>query len=271
MEKIMENFNEKQYNANSKIFDNYVKSNFDMQASGIKRKYYHTYRVAEVCHKIGKKLGLDEKLSYDIGLLHDYARFPQWKKFASFDDYSTFDHADEGARLLFEEGGIKAFDIKKEDYLLIKLSIKFHNKFAIDENYLKEEIEKDKTNTHSFDEILSYCKLSRDGDKMDLFNRISQGDLSVHLNQDGYTPSIMTSIRNHSSVVTKDMRTKLDRLFCFIAFLFDINYRESIEEMSVKDYFECIKAKYGNILNEKDSQTLSNVMQEVLPYFNDVA
>ena len=56
MEKIMENFNEKQYNANSKIFDNYVKSNFDMQASGIKRKYYHTYRVAEVCHKIGKKL-----------------------------------------------------------------------------------------------------------------------------------------------------------------------------------------------------------------------
>lgn len=217
------------------------------------------------------KLGLDEKLSYDIGLLHDYARFPQWKKFASFDDYSTFDHADEGARLLFEEGGIKAFDIKKEDYLLIKLSIKFHNKFAIDENYLKEEIEKDKTNTHSFDEILSYCKLSRDGDKMDLFNMISQGDLSVHLNQDGYTPSIMTSIKNHSSVVTKDMRTKLDRLFCFIAFLFDINYRESIEEMSVKDYFECIKAKYGNILNEKDSQTLSNVMQEVLPYFNDVA
>lgn len=265
----MEEFKHTKYDKNSKIFDNYVKSNFDMKASGIYRKYFHTYRVADVCHKVGKKIGLDEKLSYDVGLLHDYARFPQWKKFESFDDYKTFDHAEEGVRLLFEENGIKAFDIKEEDYLLIKLSIKFHNKFAIDENYIKEEIKKDKNNNHSFEEILTYCKLSRDGDKMDLFNMISQGDMSVHLNKDGYTPSIMKSIKKHNLVVVKDMRTKLDRLFCFIAFLFDINFPQSLEEIDIENYFNSIKEKYMHILNEEDKQILLNVMEEVLPYFKN--
>jgi len=248
---------------NGMIFDNFVKSNFNMEEHGINLKYYHTLRVAKMSKEVGKKVGLDENLCYLLGLLHDYARFYQWAEFKSFLDRKTFDHADRACHLLFEEGKIADFKVDKKDYLLLNMAIKFHNKFAIDEQYIKDQFSKDADNTNSFETIINYCNLIRDTDKLDLFNLIGFGGLSIMFEKDGYTTSCLESLKAHQLVKIEQMQTKLDRIFCFLAFLFDLNFKASLAEINLENYFSALREHYAVKLNEEDKNFLNEVILEV--------
>lgn len=254
-------------NKNAYIFANYVKENFDMDDLEIKGKYLHTFRVAKMCLEVGEKLGLDKKLAYNIGLLHDYARFVQWTKYHSFNDHLTTDHANESQKMLFENEEIKKFDIPKEDYNIISLAIKFHNKAQIDINYLKEIIKNSKENKFDLNQILLYCKLIRDCDKMDLFNRIGRGELELFSDKNGLTPCVLERIKNHTFVLTKEMNTKLDRVLSFIGFLFDINFPETLTQINFDNYFLALDEFYGKKMIKEDRKILLQTIEEVKPYF----
>jgi len=85
-------------------FDNHVYK-YDMDDTKIKLKYYHSYRVMQLCREIAESEKLNEEDTYlatVIGLLHDYARFEQWDKYKTFSDINSIDHGDLGVQLLFD-------------------------------------------------------------------------------------------------------------------------------------------------------------------------
>ena len=258
------------FGSNAKLLQKYILENYDFNEWGIHVKYYHTFAVAKACYLLAEKLGLDKDLAYNIGLLHDYARFEQWKLFKSFVDYKTIDHGDEAVVLLFEQNEIKQFDIPKSDYNIIALAIKLHNKAIIDKDYIIKEMERTNEQKYTFDEILEYCKLIRDCDKMDIFNQIGRGEIDVNFTDDGYSEVVYQAMKNHTFAHTKEIKTKLDRLFALVGFLYDMNFTESLKMLDLDAFFVGIDQHYAKLLNEQDKATLNLVIKTyVKPYIEE--
>ena len=261
------------FSKNMVLFSNFA-SKYDLNDEEINGKYLHTFRVAEICAEIAKNLGLNTQTAFTIGLLHDYSRFEQWSKYKSFRDYAIvdengeiYDHADKAAELLFEQGHINDFEFDPEDFLIIYLSIKFHNKPEIDEAFILNQMKRIPQNKHSFETIMNYCKLIRDSDKMDLLNRIGYGDLKFDSDKDGVTPSVLKRVQNHKFVYIAEMKTKLDRVLSFIGFLYDLNFIESIEQIDLNTYFDAIRTHYGTHLTKEDNKILEDVIKDTKKYF----
>lgn len=254
---------------NLEVFDEFVVNGYNMSDPSIKLKYDHSHRVAEAAEIIGKSVGLDEKLSYDIGLLHDYARFEQWKRFASYKDMLTIDHGDLAETMLFDEGGIKAFDIDSKDYDVVRLAVKFHNKKYIDYDEI-DRLYNEKGCYLDKQTFIKYCLLARDADKQDLFIRIIDCNLKMGYSGEGYTMECLQALKNHSIVDTKHTNTVLDRLFVFIGFLYDINFSVTYSLFSLDDYFDSILNKYGSQLNESDRALLIDVIDDFKNYYENM-
>ena len=215
-------------------FRKYV-SNYDLNNIKIKLKYDHSIRVMELSEKYSKQLDFsdyDIKLATMIGLLHDIGRFEQLKMYDSFDD-RKIDHADLGVKILFDEGLIERFWDNKDDYELIKLAIKNHNKFKI------EDINDER--------IMKHAKLIRDTDKIDIMYVYGVSDeLKVRGNTSEISEPIINSVRNHQEVLKTNEKTKNDGIVTAFAQAFDINYGVCLKE------FKTNLNIFYNILNHKE-------------------
>ena len=205
-----------------KVFADYV-NNFDMSDKNISLKYYHTLEVSDICYKIASLLGLsdeDKDLAKLIGYLHDIGRFEQIAKTNSFKD-SIMDHADNGVRMLFDEGLIRNFiDDDKYDEI-IKKAVKNHNKLEIiDEVNDRERL---------------FCNIIRDADKIDIFRvrRIYyENKITEEINE-----KVIECFEKKQLVEIKDVKNKADAILCNLAFVFDLNYNESIKVLNEKEYY----------------------------------
>lgn len=296
-------------------FDMYSRG-FDMNDHEIHEKLFHTFKVAEMAYDIAEALNENTELAFNIGIFHDFARFEQWTKFNSFKDHLGFDHGDKSAEYLFglsnedvesifnindkdkpelndmsrkqmfisnaiQNGSIKNFDIPEEDYIIAYLAIKFHNKPKIDIDYIKKFMQVFGENKHSLDEIITQCKIIRDADKMDLFNRIGYGNLEFYSDIDsakkdefGNQPDLVThahvldNLKQRKYVEIKYMRTKLDRVLSFIGFLYDLNFNESINQLDMNAYFKSLQENYGSKLIPESQKILNEVIEEAKVYFD---
>ena len=237
------------------IFDKYI-SNYDKNEKQIRYKYHHSYRVEELMKELAIKLGLSKdeiKLAELIGLLHDIGRFEQIKKYGSCSDTLTgIDHADESCVYLFEEGHIRDFieDSKYDD--IIKDAIKNHNKFEIDKSIKGKN--------------LLFTKMIRDMDKVDIY-RVFKEEYKGFFNKKDISDKVYESFKKHKTVESHDRKTKTDSTVAYLAFIYDINFKESfqildetknfenylktieIENINEKEYIENTK-KYLELLNE---------------------
>lgn len=138
------------------VFMDYV-SNYDISDPKIKLKVDHTFRVANLCERIGKTVDSDTDLLWLCGVLHDIGRFEQVRRFNTFSDAISVDHALLGSQLLFDEGLLDRFKVNLDDsqLRLLKLAISNHSLYKI-ENGLSD-IEQ------------TYCNVLRDADKIDIF------------------------------------------------------------------------------------------------------
>ena len=215
-------------------FRKYV-SNYDLNNIKIKLKYDHSIRVMELSEKYSKQLGFsdyDIKLATMIGLLHDIGRFEQLKMYDSFDD-RKIDHADLGVKILFDEGLIERFWDNKDDYELIKLAIKNHNKFKI------EDINDER--------IMKHAKLIRETDKIDIMYVYGVSDeLKVRGDTSEISELIINSVRNHQEVLKTNEKTNNDGIVTAFAQAFDINYGVCLKE------FKTNLNIFYNILNHKE-------------------
>lgn len=218
-------------------FDKYV-SNYDMTDPDINYKYYHSYRVMDVCVLIATKLNLPEKdihLAKIIGLLHDIGRFEQDKLYNSFKD-NKMDHGNYGVDILKENHILDYFNIDKEDYEVVSKAIKNHNKFKIEESLTERE--------------LLFSKIIRDADKLDILYALGQEKYKKILRQDEeeMSENLKKSFFNNQSGDVKDVKSHNDGLVITFSYIYDINFKETFEIIHKEKYYEKIYER----INRKD-------------------
>lgn len=215
-------------------FKNYLE-NYDMNDDKVKLKAVHTYGVVKAADYLASSLHLNEEdasLAKLIALLHDIGRFEQTKMSSDVYDVADkmfFDHAEYGVKILFDENMIRKFlEDKKYDDIIYK-AIKNHNKLAIEDGLNEQE--------------LLHAKLIRDADKLDNFRVKLTESFKVLLGTDDtelifndtISDSVYNQFMNKSLVNISDQKTYLDRWSTYIAFIFDMNFDESLKYIKEND------------------------------------
>ena len=218
-------------------FTKYV-NNYDMNDYHIKYKYNHSIRVEKICEALAYALNFNEEDTYiikTIGLLHDIGRFEQLKLTSSYSD-NEFDHGDYGAMILFKDRLIEKFNVDPKYYDIIEFAIRNHNKYKIEETTDERK--------------LMFARVIRDADKIDIFDAYTYLKAYNITNiEDDVTNEVAIQFKKHEAVNRKIRKTKADLLLSVIAFVYDINYKESLDELynklenkeRFKEYFEYAK------------------------------
>ncbi len=236
----------------SKVFDEYV-HNYNFDDDMIDRKYHHSYTVAALMEELSKRFNLTEEqtvLAKVIGLLHDIGRFEQVRKYHSFSD-KNMDHADESCYYLFDKGHIKDFIDSRLYDEIIEHAIKYHNKFMLPEE----------------DRGRLFSRMIRDMDKVDIYKQKAKA-FKNSFGYDEVSEDVLNNYCAEKTISLKTIKGKSDRVLLDLAFVFDINFQESldilretgnlnrfIESIDVKEdkkeEFERLKEKVLNKIKEK--------------------
>ena len=242
-------------------FLSYAKT-FDTSISHIDRKIWHSLRVMDASNKIAKMQNLNEEnieIATLIGLLHDIARFEQFTQFQTFSDLNSFDHGDYGAKLLFEDGMIKNYIDTDKYNNIIEKAIKNHNKFAIEEGLTQRE---------EF-----FAKLIRDADKLDIIYESTyifwKGEedkiLSSKIDED-----VLEQFLNKKQIKREKGKKYLyiNNIISVIAFIYDINYKETFELIHKNNYINRILDRY-KFDNANTKEEIEKVRKIANDYINE--
>lgn len=238
-----------------KEFKKYLK-NYDNNDDRVKLKTVHTYGVVKASEFLAKELKLDEEnynLAKLIALLHDIGRFEQTKM--SKDVYDTadrtfFDHAEYGVKILFEDNLIRNFVAEDKYDNIIYKSILNHNKLKIQTNDLN-------------DNELLHIKIIRDADKIDNFRvkltesfkvLLGTSDTDIIFNAQ-ISDKVYETFMNEELINVPDAKTCLDRWATYIAFIFDMNFKESLEYLNDNDLVN----KCFNRLEYRNPETIIRI------------
>lgn len=205
---------------------------YDITNPNVTRKIDHTFKTKMVNDQIAKSLGLtgrDLYLSNVIALFHDYARFEQVKKFNTYNDLNSIDHGDLGAKLLIEEGEINNFidDLTDEEKEIVRLAVKNHNKFAVEEGVNPRQ--------------LLFCNIIRDADKVDIFRIGSNGSMPMNSNFEPLTDEDIKSFKEQKLKKRQKKETFYSTLFSNLCFIFDLNFKKSFEIIYKNNYIRDFK------------------------------
>ena len=203
-------------------FKDYI-SKYDLNNINITLKIAHTYRVAALSERIAGNNCVD--LAWLLGLLHDIGRFEQVTKYGTFKDSLSVDHAEFGADILFNDGLIKNF--LSENFLnsnelmqLIETAVRLHNKFRLPENLCEP--------------TLTYTKILRDSDKLDIFRVITEPPYNYDDKRDldGLTvrDEVIQSVIEHRCVPRPENANQFNELEMLISqccMAFELEFKES--------------------------------------------
>lgn len=244
-----------------KEFKDYA-SAYDANDPKIALKISHTYRVAELSDKIAREIGLtgeDVELAWVIGMLHDIARFEQVRIYGSFNDAETVDHANFGVKLLFEDRLIDRFNIDPSWHEIIDIAIKNHNKYRIQEGLSDRE--------------LTFCKIIRDADKIDILRvnydtpmeEIYNTSKEILVN-DSISNAVFNAFFENSAVNHAIKETTVDRLVGHISLCFELEYEISRKVVLEQGYLQKLLAFESN--NEETKERLLEIKEYILNYLS---
>lgn len=207
---------------------NYIIDNYDVDNDKISRKYIHTFKTKLVNDQIIMTLNFNDRekyLSSIIALFHDYGRFEQVRIYDSFNDLTTVDHADLAVEMLFDKKEIFNFvqDLTEEELNLVKIAIKNHNKFEVEEGLIETQN--------------LFCKIIRDADKVDIY-RVITTEISAKDNvQEGkLEQSILDNFYAHKLYRYSKETTFYTSAITKLSFIYDINFTKSYELILQNDY-----------------------------------
>lgn len=237
---------------------------YDLNDGNIKLKIKHTYEVVDKSEYLARKLGLDEEnieLAKLIALLHDIGRFEQVRQTNDFIDGKEFDHADYGVNILFQKNLIEQFVKDRKYDNIIKKAISNHNKYKIEEILDEKE--------------LLHCKIIRDADKLDNFrvkevenyeNIFPSAYNSDTINYESISDKVYNDFMNHKCIKIEDRKTQIDYWVSYIAFIFDLNFKESKLYIKEKDYIDILidRIEYKNVVTKDKMENIRNCAKEYL-------
>ena len=242
-----------------KAKDNFLKytKNYDLKEPMINLKIEHSLRVMEISNLLAKKMNLNEEdteIATAIGLLHDIARFEQYTKYRTYRDIDSIDHGDFAVEIL-DKDMRKYIETDKYDSL-IKVAIRNHNKFNIEEGLSERE--------------LFFSKLIRDSDKLDILYEATyffwRESIDIVNNSD-INPNVYDAFCNHQLIkrVKGENYDNINKVLTSIAFIFDINFKESFEIIQEKNYINQILDRF----DYKDKEIYENIRNIANKYIKD--
>ncbi len=199
----------------------------------IRLKIDHTYRVADLCERIGQTVpGVDPELCWVSGMLHDIGRFEQVRRYHTFVDAQSVDHARFGADLLFREGLADRFgSFTGEELKILETAIRNHNKFRIDEEVPEE--------------IRDYCRILRDADKIDIFRVNIDTPLediynvtTEELRSGAVTEDVKQGFREKHAVLRSLKRSAVDYVVGHICLVYELEYPISVKIAKEQGYVD---------------------------------
>ena len=242
-----------------------IPSGYDRNDDKIRLKIVHTYGVVGQAAAIARRMRLsdeDMELAKLIALLHDLGRFEQLRRFDSFEP-DTMDHAAYGVQVLFEERLIRRF-VKEETWdSIIRAAIAKHS------DYRLSGISDPRT--------LLHAKLIRDADKLDncrvkLADSIQTilGASAQEIGEQEISPAIYETVFRNECIQSADRITKMDYWVSYIAYFFDINFRESMDIIVENDYISRIirRIPYSN---GKTAEQMKKIEAYVTQYARNMA
>jgi len=204
------------------------KAKYDLNNEKIIMKIEHTYRTADISNMIANNIDLDKEdieLATLIGLLHDIGRFEQMKRYNTYADKNSVDHGELGVQVLLEDSLIRKFieETKYDD--IIKTAVFNHNKYKIEEGLEGKK--------------LLHSKIVRDADKLD---DLYLGTASkCYFDKDEIiSDKVFDNFLNGMCVSYTETVTKADRKVSYLAWIYDINFKFSIQYVKEKDYINQI-------------------------------
>ena len=223
------------------FFEEFTNS-FDLNIDGIKNKYNHTYRVMDYAEYIASSLNLEDKevtRAKVCALFHDLGRFPQFSEYKTFIDKDSFDHGDKSEEIL------KSIDY--DDEIVLK-AVKYHN---------KKDVPK-------FDKITNmHCNIVRDADKLDIMdmqvNELDKLDYE-------YTDDLLNCFKKHILLDNTFVDNSFIHLLRMLAFIFDINYKKTIEIIIKKDI---INRKLELLRKNKNNKEVDLIEYELKKYIKE--
>lgn len=240
-----------------KNFKDYLKD-YDLNNGNIKLKIKHTYEVMKKSEYISKGLNLNKEdidLSKLIALLHDIGRFEQVKQTNDFIDSTGFEHANYGVKVLFEENLIRKFiDNDKYDNI-IKKAIYNHNKYKIEDNLSEKEI--------------LHCKIIRDADKLDIFyeaEEIFWKNEKEEIESSKISEKVYNEFMSKRIIENSLKQNNLDKFIGIISFIYDINFKESLEIIKEQNYIKKIIERFDfkNQQTKEQIKEIEKISEEYL-------
>ena len=253
------------------IVNNY-KNWFDQYIDRVVQKYPDLIENIEIkadhCRKVSNEIvGLAQNLNLTdeeillaetIGLFHDVGRFRQYVRYQTFSDSKSQNHAE------------LALDVIKENNVLSELSKEEQNViFKSILNHSRAEIIPDKNEKVNF-----YSKLIRDADKLDIWRLITEyymvkeqkenKTLELELpDKEEITDEVLNSIMNKQVVLKESMKTLNDFKLLQIAWIFDLNFKYSIQRVYEKKYLDKI------FVALPDNEKVNQIKEIVKSYFKN--
>ena len=222
--------------------------NYDLQNEHIRRKQEHSLRVMEISKQIAEGLNLleeDIEIATLIGLLHDIARFDQYTQYKTFKDLKSFDHGDFGAEILRKDIA-RYIEYRDFDEIIIK-AVENHNKFKIEEGLTpKQEL---------------FAKIVRDADKIDILYEsvvMFWKDREQEVENSQISEEVIRQIKAYSPTMRKVEASPIDNIMRVIAFIFDLNFKESFQIIKREDYINRILDRY-NFIDEYTKQKVDEI------------
>ena len=258
-------------------FSNYTKQ-FETSDGKVKLKIDHTYRVAALCERIARSLGLcdaDVELAWLSGMLHDIGRFEQLRQYGTFLDAKSIDHAHFGVELLWEErhlgeyideveqgiaAGNSPYELEKsyEELTILRLAIWNHAAYSIDEGIEERTAQ--------------FCYILRDADKLDIFKVFHDTRMEeiYHFTEEaakvsGVSEAVVDAFMGRQTVLRSLKKLPADYIIGNAAMAFDLIYKESYHIAREQGYLaQVLEFPFENPETKEVLKKLQICMEEYL-------
>ena len=219
------------------VFEQYL-NGYDRKDGKVRLKITHTYGVVAQSTALAKRMRLgeeDTQLARIIALLHDIGRFEQLRRFDSFLP-ETMDYAAYGVELLFGEGMIRDFLPEDTWDGIIRTAIAKHS------DYRLEGVGDSRT--------LLHARLIRDADKLDNCRvkledplETFAGGTAEEIGAQKISPKVKAEVMAGKSILSSDRVTLMDFWVSYLAYFYDLNFRESLDIVEERDYVRRIAGR----------------------------
>ena len=111
-----------------------------------------------------------------------------------------------------------------------------------------------------------FTNIIRDADKIDILYLYTLGDIKLEIDNE-FSKEVYESLLNKKAIDRKELKNLTDRLSITLGFIFDTNYKESIEYLKNKKYFDTIIDIYkSKTNNEKLREQLEEIRKVINNY-----